>query len=106
MMNPEKQQDRRLEPRVAHDLADKAGLIDGFPSRKEAAFRAFLVKLCRGGTYEGEDWPPERQARWLLAEMFLSKWSGTAGVLKLFSNRFKPPDLSVPGPGETDPMLF
>jgi hypothetical protein len=84
-----------LNPERAYDLASELAAIPGAPSRDRVieAMAGTLIRLCHGGSYRGEHWTPERQAEWLVTEACntWSRWDGPAGLLKIFSSRFRPP---------------
>lgn len=76
----------------AKPLALRLATIDDFPRYDEAidATADDLVRWCKGGTFEGREWIPIAQARWLVDEARhrWDKWPGTFHLLALFRTKF------------------
>jgi hypothetical protein len=105
------QPELRLDGKIAYKIAERLGNIRGGPRTKvtiEGVARE-LVRLCRGGHYKGEYWPPSRQAHWLEHEIcFWEKWKGPAGMRRILMDRFPlPPALNTASrPPERQGHLF
>ncbi len=83
-----------LEPDIAHRLARRLKGIKGFSWDEENidATADDLRRWCRGAELNGEWWPPEKQAEWLVeqARDEWREWKGMAALRALLLSKFAP----------------
>jgi hypothetical protein len=93
-----------LDPRLAYTQAQRFQLIPGFPVRAVEQAANELRRLCTGGYYKAEYWPPARQAIWLGDEACRwPKWQGIGALSELFGQRFPEPEPGARRPKHEPP---
>ena len=82
-----------LSDDLALKLATTLKLIEGFPWDGVKAMAEALQRWCKGGVFNGQQWPAEAQARWLVTQAVdtWEEWNGANDLRVLLRSKFDPP---------------
>ncbi len=87
--------DYEISDALALELATTLKLIPGFPWDALGPMAECLQRWCKGGVFQGQEWPPEAQARWLVTQAVDSweEWNGANDLRVLLRSKFNPPQV-------------